>query len=263
MNYTTIKWEISNGVGIITLNRPEKLNTFTVQVFNDLQEALLKAETDQSVKVLLIKGAGGTFSAGGDMEMLKYLTSFQEEVLLRETVTKLIKLAGQLNHLEIPSLAAIRGYCLGVGLSLASLCDIRLASNNSIFGTEFIAMGLLPDTGILHSLPRLVGLGKAKEMLLTGRRIKGEEAEKIGLVNTLLSDDELEQEAFNMAHRIAQLPPVAIKMTREGLDKFTGKTIEDILSYESFAQSVCLKTEDHHEAVSAFLSKRKPVFKGK
>lgn len=263
MNYSTVHWEIKDGVGIITLNRPEKLNTFSVQVFHDLQEIFSSAENEQSVRVLLIKGAGASFSAGGDMEMLKYLGSFQEEALLQDAIAKLIKLAAQLNYLEIPSIAAVQGYCLGVGLSFASLCDIRLASKNAIFGTEFVAMGLVPDTGILYSLSRLVGLGKAKEMLLTCRRIKAEEAEKIGLVNNLFSAEELEQEAFNMAYRIAQLPPVALKIAREGLNRFTGGTIEEVLSYESLAQALCLKTEDHHEAVSAFLSKRKPSFSGK
>lgn len=265
VSYDTLRWEVKEGVGILTLNRPEKLNTFSVQVFHEIRDVLQNAHSDESVRVLLLRGEGGTFSAGGDMEMLKYLNTFKEGALLQQAVADLVKLAGDMYHFEKPVLASVQGYCLGVGLSLASLCDIRIASEKAVLGTEFIAMGLVPDTGILYTLPRIVGKAKAKEMFLTCRRIKAEEAEKMGLVNALFSEQELEEESFKMARQIAQFPPIAIKMAKQGLDRFSGdgKEIEDVLSYESFAQALCLNTGDHREAVSAFLEKRKPEFKGR
>lgn len=265
MNYSTLRWEVKEGVGVITLNRPEKLNTFSVQLFYELGEALKNARSDESVRVILIGGAGGNFSAGGDMEMLKYLGNIKESALLQQAVANLVELAGELYHFEKPTIAAVQGYCLGAGLSLASLCDLRLASEKAVFGTEFVAMGLVPDTGILYTLPKLVGPARAKELFLTCRRIKAEEAERIGLVNVLFNEQKLDEQSFKMAGQIAQFPPVAVKMAKQGLDRFAGagKEIEGMLSYESFAQALCLNTEDHREAVSAFIEKRRPEFKGR
>lgn len=263
MHYETLQWKVAENVGILTLNRPEKLNSFNLRMFEEIKEVLRGTEDDASVRAIVINGSGNSFSAGGDMELLKYLQGIEAGNPLEKALTDLLELGNRLYELEIPTVVAVRGYCLGVGLSLALLGDIRLASENAVFGAEFIAMGIVPDMGLMYTLPRLVGPARAKELILTCRRIKAPEAERIGMVNTIVPDKHLEEEALKIATRIGKLPAVAIRMTKKGLNQSSAGQLEEMLQYESRAQAVCLKTEDHKEAVAAFLARRKPEFKGK
>ena len=263
MNYETLQWEVTEKVGILTLNRPEKLNSFNLRMFEEIKEVLRKAKDDSTTRAIVIKGSGTSFSAGGDMEFLKYLQRIEPDNSLENALTDILELGDRLYNLEIPTVVAVQGYCLGVGLSFALLGDIRLASENAVFGAEFIAMGIIPDLGLMYTLPRLVGPAKAKEFILTCRRIKAVEAERIGMINTIVPDEQLEERAFKTALQIGERPAQAIKMTLKGLNQaFTGQ-LKEMSHYESQAQAACLKSEDHREAVSAFLAKRKPEFEGK
>lgn len=262
MNYETLQWKVTERVGILTLNRPEKLNSFNLRMFEEIKEVLRKAEDDETTRAIVIKGSGTSFSAGGDMEFLKYLQQIEPGNSLENALTDILDLGDRLYNLEIPTVVAVRGYCLGVGLSFALLGDIRLASENAVFGIEFIAMGIVPDMGLMYTLPRLVGPAKAKELILTSRRIKADEAERIGMINTIVPDAELEEKAFKTAVQIGDFPALAVKKAKKGLNQSISGQIKEMLLYESQVQAACLKTEDHREAVAAFLAKRKPEFKG-
>ncbi len=263
MPFETLEWEIKGNVAVLALNRPEKLNSFTLRMFAEIQEALQTAEANESVRAMVIKGNGKAFSAGGDMELLQYLQNLEAGPPLEQALAQLLALGKQFNNLEVPTIVAVRGYCLGVGLSLALLGDIRLASENAVFGAEFVAMGIIPDLGLLYTLPRLVGPARARELILTCRRIKAPEAERIGMVNAIVPDKQLEEKALQMAARIGAFPSLAVRKTRKGLNQSVTGLFEEILQYEIKTQAFCLKTEDHKEAVEAFLARRKPEFKGR
>ncbi len=262
MDYDTLQWEVTDKVGILTLNRPAKLNSFNLRMFEEIKEVLRQAENDGTTRAIVIKGSGTSFSAGGDMEFLKYLQEIEPANSLENALTDILDLGDQLYNLQIPTVVAVHGYCLGVGLSFALLGDIRLASENAVFGIEFIAMGIVPDMGLMYTLPRLIGPAKAKELVLTSRRIKAPEAERIGMINTIVPDAELEEKAFKTAVQMGELPSLAIKKAKKGLNQSITGQLKDMLNYESKAQAACLKSEDHREAVAAFLAKRKPEFKG-
>lgn len=197
------------------------------------------------------------------MELLKYLQGLEGGNPLEKALADLLELGEMLYNLEKPTIVAVRGYCLGVGLSLALLGDIRLASEDAVFGAEFVAMGIIPDVGLMYTLPKLVGPARAKELVLSCRRIKAEEGERIGLVNSIVPHEQLDDAAFQMASRMGELPALAIKTAKKGLNLAQNSSLKEMLQYEIGSQALCLKTEDHKEAVTAFLEKRKPVFKGK
>lgn len=258
-----MQWELTGNVGVLTLNRPQKLNSFTLRMFAEIKEVLREAEASEDVRAVVIKGRGKSFSAGGDMELLQHLQSIEAGPPLEKALADILALGKQFNDLEVPTIVAVRGYCLGVGLSLALLGDMRLASENAVFGAEFVAMGIIPDLGLLYTLPRLVGPARARELILTCRRIKAPEAERIGMVNTIVPDKQLEEKALQMAARIGTFPSAAVRNTRKGLNKSALGLFEEMLQYEIRTQAFCLKTDDHKEAVAAFLAKRTPQFKGR
>lgn len=260
--HETLLTEINNNILILTLNRPKSMNTFNLTMFNELDDVFEEVDRRSDIRVLIIKGAGRSFSAGGDMDMLNTLNKLKGAEL-EKTLTGIISLAYKLMRLRQPTISSIKGYCLGVGCSIAMLTDIRIASEDAVFGLEFVGMGIIPDTGALYVLPRIVGHSKAMELALTNRRINSQEAERIGMVNSVVLSDNLETEAMKTAQRIASLPSVAMEMTKKILNNSLNQDLEEILKYEALAQTICFNTEDHKEAVSAFLAKRKPFFKGK
>ena len=255
--------ETSDHICTITLNRPKVYNAFNDQLTFELQDALKQAERDHDVRVIIITGAGKAFCSGQDLGDLKeryvpgYVPKFAKDLDRRYN-----PIAKRIINMEKPVIAAINGVAAGAGCSLALACDIRIASQHASLIEVFINVALIPDTGSTYTLPRLVGLGKAKELCFTGDKVDAEEALRIGLVNRVVDADQLMDETRRLAKKLASLPSRGIALTKRLLNQSFDNDLENQLRAESFAQDTAGRTEDHFEGVSAFLEKRKPQFKG-
>lgn len=263
MKYETITVEEKAGICTLTLNRPERLNSLNIKMFEELAEVINEINDSERIKVLVIKGRGKAFSAGGDMDLLKYLNGMETASQIQRVLSNILRLGILLKDLNKPTIASIHGYCIGAGMSLVMLCDIKIASEESIFGVEFINMGIIPDIGACYMLPRLVGLTKAKELIITSKRFNAREAESMGLINKVVSEKNLEVEVMKWADKIASLPALAVGIAKMALNKSLYCDFKDMIEFETLAQPTCLKSDDHKEAVAAFLEKRKPRFLGK
>ena len=256
--------ETADHICTITLNRPKVYNAFNDQLTYELQDALKQAERDHDVRVIIITGAGKAFCSGQDLGDLKeryvpgYVPKFAKDLDRRYN-----PIAKRIINMEKPVIAAINGVAAGAGCSLALACDIRIASQHASLIEVFINVALIPDTGSTYTLPRLVGLGKAKELCFTGDKVDAEEALRIGLVNRVVEADQLMDETRALAKKLAALPSCGIALTKRLLNQSFDNDLEGQLRAESFAQDTAGKTADHFEGVSAFLEKRKPQFKGK
>jgi len=256
--YETILFEMAGATARITLNRPDKFNAFTVQMFKELMDALKKCEKDPAVRCIVITGAGRAFNAGQDLEEIQGVeVDFGE--MLRRRYNPLIL---QIRKIEKPVIAAVNGVAAGAGVSLALACDIRLVSEKASFTNVFVNIGLVPDSGGCYFLPRIVGLGKALEMSMTGEKVTAEEAYRIGLANKVYPADKFEEEVMAYADRLANLPTKAIGMMKRTMLKGLTMTLEETLEYEAFAQETLRHTHDYNEGVQAFFEKRAPRFTG-
>lgn len=250
MKYKSILVEKKADIGIITLNRPEKLNAINLTMKREIHQALSELEKDDDVRVVILAGAGRAFSSGHDMTSSP---SEEEQFPSLEEEEKLL-------HFEKPIIAAIHGYVLGDGLQQALLCDIIIASEDSVLGFIGAQMGSLCSASFTI-LPAVVGRKKASELLLTCDRITAREACDIGLVNKVVPNDRLIPEAMAMAQKIARLPPLSIKYTKRALGtELVNETHRHVLE-EGYP--VVSASEDKKEARRAFSEKRPPVFRGK
>lgn len=250
------------GVATITLNRPKALNAFNMKMFEELSAAVSDVRSDRNVKVVIITGAGRAFSSGIDITMLD---EFKKMGLaaIRDFIRGAQGTLNALEDMEKPVIAAINGYALGLGCDLTLACDIRIASEDAGFGEFYVRVGLVPDMGGTQRLPRIVGVGKAKELIFTGKMIDAKEAERIRLVNKVVPKDKLMDEARAFALRLAKGPTVAIGLAKIAINKGLGTDIKTGLEYEVHAQSICFQTEDVEEGIKAFLERREPKFKGR
>ncbi|MHC1585467.1 MAG: enoyl-CoA hydratase/isomerase family protein [Candidatus Syntropharchaeia archaeon] len=254
--------EKKDGFAKITLNRPETLNALDLKTFEELREAIEEIRKDEEVRAVLITGSGRAFCSGVDLTFIDEVTKLTPKEF-REKLRELQNVFNSLEELEKPVIAAINGFALGGGCDLALACDIRIAAKDARIGEQYVKVGLIPDLGGTQRLPRIVGVGKAKELIFTGKMIDAEEAEKIGLVNEVVPPDELESHAEELAKTLAKGPSIAIGLAKIAINKGLGTDLRSGLEYEVYGQSICLQTEDQKEGVSAFLEKREPVFKGK
>ena len=271
MKYEQLIYEKANNIATITLNRPQVLNSITLQMVAELTDAVTTADKDDDVRVIIITGAGRGFCAGDDIgnvfgtdEKPGAAQAFKtrEQQLSYLEKDRLYSGAGILLDINKPTIAAVNGVAVGYGCTVALLCDIRIASEKARFAELFINVGIIPGEG-LFQLPRIVGLGRAYELLLTGDIIDAAEAHRIGLVNKVVPPDQLMNEAVALATRIAQKAPMAIRLSKEGIRKGLNGPDDDFYQWKSLAQLFLMMSEDHLEASKAFLEKRKPVFKGK
>ena len=250
-----IKVEKKKEIGIITLNRPEARNALNRKMIQELGDALTELENDLQIRVIIITG-NKDFCAGADIKEMNAIKPEEIESFCRWGH----KVFEQLENMGKPVIAAITGFALGGGCELVLACDIRIAGESAKFGQPEVNLGLIPGFGGTQRLSRLVGIGKAKEMILTGEIINAKEAAAIGLVNRVEKDEELMAKAEEMSQVIAQKGPIAVKMAKKLINENQEITKGLEKEIEFFAR--CFTTQDRLEGIKAFLEKRKPRFKG-
>ncbi|MBC8418149.1 MAG: enoyl-CoA hydratase/isomerase family protein [Desulfobacterales bacterium] len=260
MDFKDIIYRKEDGIAHIIINRPEKRNALNRAARLEMMEALGDAENDMAVKVLILSGAGEkSFMAGSDLNELSKFSPLEME---RFTSTLGGRFYTRFEQSDKPVIAMIDGLCLGGGLELALACDIRIASNASKFGQPEMFLGIMPGSGGTQRLPRLVGPGKAKELILTGKTIDATEALRIGLVNQVVSRDGLEETVMTVAKQIAKQSPLALKWAKKAINMSQETGLGAGIAYETLADCLLFSGKDREEGMKAFFEKRKPQFKG-
>jgi 2-(1,2-epoxy-1,2-dihydrophenyl)acetyl-CoA isomerase len=263
MESDAILWEKNEGVGVITLNRPKRYNAMSREMLLDLGKLLEEAGADDAVKTLVVTGTGKAFCTGGDLVgHPSFETDDPGPVMRKQYVWEGNRLPLVLQKMEKPVIAAVNGIAAGAGMDLALACDIRMVSDQAKFTEVFVRSGLMNDMGGSWSLARIVGLGKALELILTGDTIDAHEAYRIGLANHVVPHDELMPKTLELAARFAKGPTQAYKMIKWSIYRALNTDLEAASMNELFGQSFLLGTQDVKNAVSAFLEKKPPVFKG-
>lgn len=268
MAFEEILYEVSDAVAVITLNRPDRMNALTMQTHRELEKALGDADHDPGVRVIVLTGSGRGFCSGDDVK----------DIFLNEDLktgggpnAQFLQLQGggfysgggaPLMEINKPTIAAVNGAAVGYGCDITLMCHMRIASDRARFGEVFLRMGLLPDEGMLL-LPRLVGLAKAYELILTTDIIDAAEAERIGLVNRVVPHESLMEETMAFANKLASRAPIASQLAIEGIRRGLNMPLKEYRRWHAMAFTHCSQTEDHIEGATAFTEKREPVFKGK
>lgn len=262
--YQTITLESADQICTITLNRPDVYNAFNDELTTELAAALKSAERDKDVRVVIITGAGKAFCSGQDLGDLKakYVPGHMPHLGddLKYRYNPVIR---KISTMSKPVIAAVNGVAAGAGCSLALACDMCIASSEAAFIEVFINVGLIPDSASTYHLPRLVGMAKAMEMCMTGRKVSAEEAERIGLINSACPPESLMENVLKLAGKLAAMPERGIALTKRLLRQSFDNTLNQQLEAEMYAQETAGMTKDHFEGVVAFIEKRKPEFTGK
>ncbi|QKQ99637.1 crotonase [Metallosphaera tengchongensis] len=258
MEFETIEVKKEGTLAWLILNRPDKLNALNLKLLEELYQAVKNFDSDNDVRVIIITGKGKAFCAGADITQFTELTPVNAWKFAKRgrEVMDFIESIGK------PTIAMINGYALGGGLELALACDIRVASEEAQLGLPEINLGIYPGYGGTQRLTRIVGKGKALEMMMTGDRIPARDAERYGLVNSVYPSADLEKETRKLAEKISEKSPVALSLIKEIVNRGIDSSLLTGLSMESLGWGTIFSTEDKKEGVDAFLKKRKPNFKG-
>lgn len=256
--YETILSDVHNHVLTITLNRPAQLNAFTEQMLAELTEALKGAAKNDEVRAIVITGAGRAFCSGQDLDSVNIAADYGS--IVRNQYNPMIQ---QLSNLEKPVIAAVNGVAAGAGFSLALACDFRIVSEKASFLAAFIHVGLVPDTGFLYHLPRIVGHAKALELAILGEKLSAVKALELGMATKLLTEENWEEEAARFAENVAKMPTKAIGLIKRYTVQSWEASLYEMLEKEAYAQRIAGQTEDHREGITAFLEKRTACFQGK
>lgn len=259
--YETILFEKTAGVADVALNRPKKLNAFDATMHEELHAALDAAANDEEVRCVVLRGEGRGFSAGADLAGIIESADGDPDLgeYLRNTYSRLVT---RMVSMEKPIVASLHGPVYGAGVGIALACDLRVAAGSAKFSVAFIKIGLMPDAGVSFFLPRAVGLGRAMEMSLLGDPVEADEALRIGLVNKVVSEDDLADETAALASRLAAMPTAAIGRTKKALYASFEDDLATVLEREAEGQTFCGFTADHREGVAAFFEKREARFTG-
>lgn len=262
MSYETISYDVTDGVATITLNRPDKLNSFTVQMHDELADALKAVKKDASVRCLLLTGAGRGFCAGQDLSD-RAVSSSDTAPNLGESLEKRYNpLVRTLQGLEMPVICAVNGVAAGAGANIAFACDIVLAAKSASFIQAFCKIGLVPDSGGTWTLPRLVGNARATALMMLGDKVPAEQAEAWGMIYKTVDDDALMADATAMARHLATQPTKGLALIKRALRATWTNSLDEQLDLERDLQTMAGATKDYQEGVSAFVGKRKPNFTG-
>lgn len=265
MAYEHLLYEVDEiGVLTVTLNRPDCLNAFNDPMSFELQDALKQAEKDGKVRCVILTGAGRGFSAGQDLQSRSISSQNGGTPHLGESIRKRYSpIINKLRTMEKPVIAMVNGVAAGAGASIALACDMRIVSEKASFLQAFIKVGLIPDSGACWLLPRLVGMGKALELAMTGDKINAETALSLGLVNRVVAEDQLLSETRTLATQLAQGPTRALGLIKRAMNKAMSVDLAEYLEYEADLQEIAGRTHDFTEGVSAFVEKRPAAFAGK
>jgi len=258
MTYETILLDKKDHVTTVTLNRPDRLNALNMQMADELHDALATEDRDDDTRVIVITGAGRAFCSGADLRPSQPAAEPRSTTAPGLADSLFVAL-----NIEKPLIASINGVAVGGGCTMTLLCDIRIASEAARFQLPFTRLSICAELGSTYLLPRLIGMGKASELVLTSRMIEAREAGEIGLVNYVVPADELLKTTTDMANSIAKLPPMAVRVNKRGLRLGVSSDLASQLRYEALATAVLRETADAREAVAAFREKREPVFTGR
>lgn len=260
MEYSNIILGTDNGVATITFNRPKSLNALNMALLDELSHALSEIAADEDIRVLILTGAGEkAFVAGADISELAELSTLQAKVFAKKGQGVI----NQIQELPIPAIAAVNGYALGGGTEMALVCDFIYAADTASFGLPEITLGLIPGFGGTQRLTRLIGPNQAKEMIYTGRIIKADEAQKLGIVNRVVPAQSLLDEATATAISMAAKGKVALWAAKQAVNNGLNVDLANGLRIEQDGFAICMASRDAKEGTQAFLEKRKPVFKGR
>jgi enoyl-CoA hydratase/carnithine racemase len=260
MTTETVLYNVQEHIANVTLNRTEVMHAINRDLVRALEQRMEEIRANPEIRVVVVTAAGvKAFCAGADLKERATLTPEQVAAFL----LSLRRVLNAIAQLPVPVIAAINGAALGGGLELALAADIRLAADSAVMGLTETRLAIIPGGGGTQRLPRLVGRGKAKELIFTGRRIHAAEALSIGLVNQVCAQDRLPAETLKMASEIAQAGPIAVRQAKFAIDAGLESDLQTGLSIEAQAYQACIHTEDRLEGLAAFREKRKPVYKGK
>jgi enoyl-CoA hydratase len=254
MPYKYIVAEKHDRIGIVKINRPDVYNAMNVEAILELEQAMKEFDADKSVRVIIVTGEGKAFVSGSDISRLKAM----DAINAREYSQTGQRVLSYIENMEKPVIAAVNGFALGSGCELAMACDIRIASEKAKFGQPEVKLGLIPGHAGTQRLARLVGVGKAKELIFTGDMIDAQEALRIGLVNQVVSPEALIKEAENLARKIMEVSPTAVRIAKTVINRGIDANLTTANSYETEAFSILFSTEEAKEGMTAFLEKRKP-----
>ncbi len=257
--YEFLKYELSNGVATITLNRPEVYNALNNEITFELQDALKKVKKDAEVRAVVLTGEGRAFCSGQDLKASSAEPNRSFSDSIHKRYNPIIK---AIRKLPKPVVCRLNGVAAGAGCSFALACDVIVAAESSKLIEVFVNIGLVLDSGSSYFLPRLVGSAKAFELATLGTKVSAKDAEKMGLVNVAVPDDELDEAVAKYTDYYAAAPTKAIGLMKKMLNKSQNSSLDEMLDYEAYCQDIAGASIDHKEGVTAFLEKRKPTFKG-
>ncbi len=264
MEFKTVLYDVAENVATITLNRPDRYNALNETLRQEIFETVQLSNSRGDVRAVVITGAGRGFCAGGDMKEKAGAKSADDVNPLSNKLEPIRdKIILAIRGSAKPYIAAVNGAAAGGGMGIALACDIRIASKAAKFGQTFSRRGLHPDWGGTYFLPKIVGTAKACELIWSGRMIDAEEANALGIVSQLTDPEDLLATAQEMARSFAAGPPVSIRLSKRAIYRAMEADLRDALEYETYAQNVCLSTDDVKEGVIAFIEKREPRFSGK
>lgn len=254
----SVRYEVRDAVAVVTLDRPDKLNALTVEMREALGTSFEQAARDPAVRSVLLQASGKAFCASGDVSTMGEFTAATG----RERLKLAQRMVRNLANIEKPVVAAVRGAVAGIGWSMALACDVIVASDTAKFSQVFRHVGLAPDGGAVYFLTQYLGVLRAKELVLSGRRVDAAEALSLGLVSRVVPDAELDAVAWREAEELARGPTFALGLAKKMFKLMYQPDLETFLDAEAWAQGLALLTDDHKEGVRAFFDKRTPQFKG-
>ncbi|WP_162425636.1 enoyl-CoA hydratase-related protein [Pontibacter pudoricolor] len=257
MEFILVTPQAQPHVALIQLNRPKELNALNLQLMGELRDALKQLDEDENVRAIVLTGNERAFAAGADIKQMAGKTAIDMLNIDQFSTWD------QIRKTKKPIIAAVSGFALGGGCELAMTCDMIIASETAMFGQPEIKIGVMPGAGGTQRLTKAIGKAKAMEMVLTGKFMPAEEAEKQGLINRVVPVELYLEEAFKLAGEIAQLSPVAVKLAKESVNRAFETQLDEGLHFERKNFYLCFASEDQTEGMNAFVEKRRPEFKGK